>query len=205
MKKLILIILGIIALIIVSGGIWFTYTIKHLSYLESEEYNLPKIQEAVAKNDPTICDTEVHDPFMSGVSYKSNCYSQVAIQNKNLNACVNRGWPCFSVYFHYYQTNDQSLCNVIENQTEKDECYFQQSDAVHDTKLCSVIQSAQERNGCYINLVGLNKDATLCDKYVSGQQDKDICYGRAAGVFNDKKWCDKIQDPSQKQTCITVN
>jgi hypothetical protein len=172
------------------------------SYKSSDAYAIKITQQAVDANDSSQCE-KILTPFMSGNDPKHDCHNQVAIQNKNLNACPTNEWTCLRAYFSYYKTSDSTLCKIIVDENQRDECYFQQSYIVHED-LCSFIRPNNKQNSCYINLVGAKKDATICDRYISGQQSKDICYERAASTLN-VSWCQKIQDPVLKSTCVNVN
>jgi hypothetical protein len=186
------ILVGIIIVTIVS--FWTFY-----SYKSSDAYANKITQLAVDANDSSQCE-KIMNPF--GQDHELSCRNQVAIQNKNLNACLGE-WPCLGAYFSHYKTSDPTLCKVIADESQRDECYFQQSYLVGED-LCALIRPNNKQSSCYINLVGRKKDGSICDRYMSGQQSKDICYERAASTV-DVSWCLKIQDPVLKSRCTNVN
>lgn len=175
--------------------------VSFYSYRSSDGYMNKIIQQAVEANDSSQC-SKIMTPIMSGQDHELSCHYQVAIQNKNLNACLGE-WPCFSAYFSHYKTSDPSLCKILIDENQRDECYFQQSNAT-DEDLCSLISPNNKQSNCYINLVGAKKDGSICDRYILGQRSKDICYERAASAIN-VSWCQKIQDPVLKNRCINFN
>lgn len=192
--KVIGVLIGIIIVTIIIFSAFY-------SYKTSDTYASKITEQAVRANDSIQCE-KIMTQFMSGQDPERSCRSKVAIQNKNLNACLGE-WPCLGDYFSHYKTSDPTLCRVIVDEGQRDECYFQQSYVV-DEDLCKFIRPNNKQESCYINLVGAKKDGSMCDKYMFNQQSKDICYERAASTIN-VSWCQKIQDPVLKNRCININ
>ena len=204
MKKIFKTIFIFLAILVVVGIISIFSLFSWYSYMTGEVYFNKITKQAVKANDTSKCDKLIQK-LDDSPELKPRCYSQVIIQNKNLNACVEGNFICFQDYFEYYETNetkDQTLCKVIQNQTKRDFCYLVQNDFVRDIKLCSMIQSYAMQDSCYIKFVRINKDATICDIYISTLDGKDRCYRSVADFLYDRSWCEKIKDPTNKQYCI---
>jgi|SRR3989344_396362 len=147
--------------------------ISWLSYKTSDQYIQKTTSEAVATNDPSLC-----EKLIAGIMNDNpipDCYNQVAIQNKNLAICSQKSW-CYRAYFKHFRMNDQNLCKVIENQEDRNRCYFEQNLVLHDIELCFLIQLDTLRSSCYINVASFYKDTTICDTYLLTQHEKKVCY-----------------------------
>ena len=145
MLKAVGVLVGIIIITIISFLFFY-------SYKSSDVYASKITEQAVKANDSSVC-IKIWEPFMNGGdSPIHKCHNQVAIQNKNLNACPINEWTCLGAYFSYHKTSDPTLCKIIADENQRDECYFEQSYVVHED-LCSLIRPNNKQSSCYINLV----------------------------------------------------
>jgi len=153
MKK-ILIITSIIVLIIIALTAFFHFTSN--SY-KNNVYTTKITKQAVESNNSTLCEKLnpkllLAEYMNSNVQPQKDCYANVAIKNKNIDACP-KNWAsnsdCLSRYFTYVKNTDSTTCDVFDKGPKRDECYYAQSRALYDSKFCELILSNETKSSCY--------------------------------------------------------
>jgi len=92
------------------------------------------------------------------------------------------------------QTNiDQSICEKMQDQAEKDDCYWNIAEAKGDLSICDKIQFEYYKLLCYRKIAVAKKDLSICD---NTYYEKDICYAEVAEAKQDLSICERISDRS---------
>lgn len=109
-------------------------------------------QEALEKNDITICRKVTNGYFLSGATPKAGCTERVLLK-----------------------TGDYTLCNSVnmeEYQMDRDQCYVVVSEVVNDINVCENIspKNLYQKGRCIGNIARNNHNINLC----KNQKDVEI-------------------------------
>ena len=89
-------------------------------------------------------------------------------------------------------------CDNIQNEYDKDECYYDVAVEEQDPTICDKIQNQELRDGCYDYVADERQDPTICDK-IQDQEDRDWCYIFSNEEKQDPSVCGKIKKQNYKR------
>src|SRR3989344_344316 len=121
----------------------------------------------------------------------------------------------------YCSANDFALCDNIQNENLKNECFFEKSVAHNDAQICKQISDGAYRSDCYYNIVLLNNgyascdnndwsnkqkcqervERSVCDQITFDAFLRDECYFANARFDQASKFCANIQTVDTKDQC----
>jgi len=158
---------------------------------------------AIKANDVYYCER-----IPEASSYSPDCYTALAIQQKNASYCKkaameNDANDCLVKYA--LATGEYQWCSNITyymSSLRKDGCYRQAAIKFNDPLICNGIPASVERASCYGLVLSSDLPFKLesCDGIVDPQW-KDTCYYHVAVQMNNKGICSMITSNVTKMNC----
>ncbi len=160
------------------------------------------IAEAIAKNDPTICEKVTAKLSIGGPTTSNligDCYREVAKANKNPAACHGDDFCLGEVAM---TANNAAICGLMKPGLSKGVCYGHFAVQNKSISVCKGLTDSWARERCYISYIEENKvEASFCENNFQTPKWKQSCFNSAAQDARDEALCQKV-DPSQLRNCI---
>ena len=211
MNSKILLILGIAALVLLSGcpqqpsEVVVMYVCTDGTVVadkaqcpEPEGAEACEPQQMTPESESEIC---LGMPFTQAASYENMCLIGLAGKHKDASLCnrvsQDQRVSCYALVAE--MKNNPDVCSEAE--FLEDRCYEQYARDKKDASACDKISDIYSKSNCYSNLASELGDPTLCDKILNINQ-KDNCYLTIALRLGDSSYCNKITNSEQKQNCL---
>jgi len=215
-KTKIRILIGILIIVLIPiGRNWFQK--------QRQEQFLDYREEAVEKQDPTICekikaegtrdhcykdvgvlkeDLLICDKIQSRV-IRDLCYEDVAEKKQDPNICESiedRGSRGSCYHRVAVAKQDPALCEKMGFiQSYIEECYRNIAKETKNLNLCEKITFQNIKSLCYTDIAVVTKDPSICERY---EVDKTLCYRQVAEATNDPELCEKVKTQPFRDFCF---
>lgn len=97
-------------------------------------------------------------------------------------------------------SRDVSLCDKLEDEGSKDDCYNLSNSLIGDIVACEKVQNETIREGCYLRLAIRKKDLSFCEK-INYQFALNECYLKTAAFKKDTSICDRLPIQTDRDFC----
>lgn len=102
------------------------------------------------------------------------------------------------------QHRDSSICEIIQSEIYKDECYNDVGILTNDIELCKKMVSRLWRSGkglCFKKIAVNLTDEKICE-HISDEGQRDGCYRDVASITKSETTCEKIIPEWSRKECI---
>lgn len=160
--------------------------------------------EAVAKNDPRICQKLVAPFTIMGPGNSMlihDCLVAVATAHKNPSAC---GGNAFCLEEASRAANNISFCNAIKSENSKGFCYGYFAVKNKSDLVCKELEMGIGKERCYLSFADHNKiDISFCINHIQSEDRyRNNCINNAARDAKDENLCQKIDNQQDIRNCI---
>lgn len=180
LKTIIIIIAIFICVPLIVVGLDIIFHFISIPFEMNEEEAEKIVEEAKNKKDVEVC--YKIGKVRGNLNIRYMCITEVAVETKNESLCekipsVGTNWKgaCYSKISK--SKNDVSICEKIENEVEKNICYFDVAIETNNSELCKRVGYKQ-------------------------LPDADQCFYKIAINTLNQELCDQLQDYENKMDCI---
>lgn len=103
--------------------------------------------------------TEIECKYFHGYGGSNSCYTELAISTSNIDYCKKEGVGTDCYTFFAKKNGDISLCQLGNNA-----CIMDVAREIKDATLCERIDNDYDKSQCYAVMAGVTGDLTLCRK-----------------------------------------
>ena len=103
-----------------------------------------------------------------------------------------------------FNKRDPSVCEEIGGSDWKNLCYCRsrtERDQCDDISICNVIDNQELKDDCYDDVAHQQGNLSICDN-IQEQRSKDYCYAYVSIQVQDPSVCEKIRDKIYKKICV---
>jgi len=147
--------LGILLTFLFILGV-FLFTASGYVDLKSND---EKIEEAVEKQDPTLCED------INNRIYKDTCYHDLGVCEKVRDK--NKRYKCEAI-----TKKDPTICENISNYL-RDDCYHEIALSTHNPSLCNKLEYHKE--SCFLEIAKAKQDTSICES-INDHWWRNKCY-----------------------------
>jgi len=141
--------------------------------------------------------TTIKVNFCDGIYFQPLKKTCLMVFSKNLDGCndVENGYDqlCYDILIEHIDVS-QTTCDNINNNYGKFLCYKKLAVQTKDINFC------KSNPECYKEVAIKSKDTKICD-LLANPFEVQKCF---ALVFNDKSYCENIDEETEKRICITL-
>ncbi|HLD71463.1 MAG TPA: hypothetical protein VI873_02515 [Candidatus Peribacteraceae bacterium] len=123
---------------------------------------------AIQKNDPSICSRLLKELIMPTYDPKKDCLREVAVTNKNVDACKEGGVECYRDVALKY--DDISVCDAAADIATKEFCFQITLPSIKVDKnfvaRCESMQDLHRKGDCYMNVAIDTNNPDLCYQHL---------------------------------------
>lgn len=167
MNKKIILILGIMAVILISGCVQTGFEPCAQFHPNSQDKDNCLADYAEQHKDPEICE------LIYVETEEEACYHSVAMLTNNVELCTKRA-ELRSTF--YSEEERQRRLGHIANYMEGSRilCIKTIATNLTDETICGYIDDRQAKEGCYLDIAELTKNKTICDK-ITNEKWREEC------------------------------
>ncbi|MBU0614928.1 MAG: hypothetical protein KJ601_02445, partial [Nanoarchaeota archaeon] len=95
------------------------------------------------------------------------------------------------------------ICESLENQLHKDQCYSKLAEATLQQSYCNEVQTSVTKDDCLSILAEKKEESAICDD-VTSESKRDMCLMHFATAGTDFTVCDRVTNKYLKQSCNSL-
>ena len=140
---------------------------------------------------------EVCEEINNNEKLKASCFADVGIASGNESLCAKKGlsaWEKKNCYTKIAENKkDETICDNLENEREKAECYKFVGVVAESIEICNKIPKSQaiQRTRCINGIAQTKKSIDICTEH-GDDDNEETCIRIVAQETNNASLCEKL-------------